>query len=197
MGEGVLPLPVHVHITSACLVDLFLSHSCTLVHVHVGMYKCVCIYMYMYIVLCMCIYTHADACVHKCLWTSLSICTLLSVDRIAVFSITVLREERVVVVAEQRPTCTDEEAFTWMNSVVPAVESIHNLNLYGIVLVPPGRLPRVRNRIIFPVFHIRIHVYMYTVHVLFSLFYFLFSLSFFFPGSEWDRAGTGDKGAVH
>ena len=63
--------------------------------------------------------------------------------RIAVFSITVLREERVVVVAEQRPACTDEEAFTWMNSVVPALESIHNLNLYGIVLVPPGGLPRV------------------------------------------------------
>ena len=62
------------------------------------------------------------------------------------FSITVLRDERVVVVAEQRPACTDEEAFTWMNNVVPAVESIHGLNLYGIVLVPPGRLPRVRAR---------------------------------------------------
>ena len=66
--------------------------------------------------------------------------------RIAVFSITVLRDERVVVVAEQRPACTDEEAFTWMNNVVPAVESIHGLNLYSIVLVPPGRLPRVRAR---------------------------------------------------
>ena len=59
------------------------------------------------------------------------------------FSLTVLREERVVVVAEQKPNCTDEEAFTWMNSVVPAVESIHGVNLYGIVLVQPGRLPRV------------------------------------------------------
>ena len=59
------------------------------------------------------------------------------------FSITVLREERVVVVAEQRPNCSDEEAFTWMNSVVPAAESIHGINLYGMVLVAPGRLPRV------------------------------------------------------
>ena len=65
--------------------------------------------------------------------------------RIAVFSITVLREERVVVVAEQKPNCSDEEAFTWMNSVVPAAESIHGVNLYGIVLVAAGRLPRVRD----------------------------------------------------
>ena len=49
----------------------------------------------------------------------------------------------MVVVAEQRPNCSDEEAFTWMNSVVPAAESIHGINLYGMVLVAPGRLPRV------------------------------------------------------
>ena len=30
-----------------------------------------------------------------------------------------------------------------MNSIVPAVESIHGINLYGIVLVSPGRLPKV------------------------------------------------------
>ena len=47
--------------------------------------------------------------------------------------------ERVV---EQKPNCTDEEASTWMNSVVPAVESIHGVNLYGIVLVGNGQLPR-------------------------------------------------------
>lgn len=29
--------------------------------------------------------------------------------RISVFSVTVLREERVVVVAEQKPGCTDDE----------------------------------------------------------------------------------------
>lgn len=34
-----------------------------------------------------------------------------------------------------------------MNSVVPAVESIHGINLYGIVLVPPGRLPKVYYKI--------------------------------------------------
>jgi acyl-CoA synthetase (AMP-forming)/AMP-acid ligase II len=62
--------------------------------------------------------------------------------RIAIFSVAVLKEERVVVVAEQKPNCTDEIAFTWMNSVVPAVESIHGINLYGIVLVSPGGLPK-------------------------------------------------------
>ena len=67
----------------------------------------------------------------------------LPISRITVFSINVLKDERVVVVAEQRPTCTDEEAFSWMNNVVPAVESIHGLNLYGIVLVHHNRLPRV------------------------------------------------------
>ena len=64
--------------------------------------------------------------------------------RIVVFSVTVYKEERVVVVAEQKPNCSDEEAFTWMNSVVPAVESIHGVNLYAIVLLSPGKLPRVR-----------------------------------------------------
>ena len=68
--------------------------------------------------------------------------------RIAVFSVTVLREERVVVVAEQKPNCTDEEAFTWMNSMVPAVESIHSVNVYGIVLVSAGRLPRGANGLV-------------------------------------------------
>ena len=64
------------------------------------------------------------------------------------FSVSVLREERVVVVAEQKPNCTDEEAFTWMNSVVPAVESIHGVNVYGIVLVSAGRLPKGANGLI-------------------------------------------------
>ena len=64
------------------------------------------------------------------------------------FSIPVLRDERVVVVAEQKPNCTDEEAHTWMNSVVPAVESIHGVNLYGLVLVASGRLPRGANGLV-------------------------------------------------
>lgn len=68
--------------------------------------------------------------------------------RIAIFSVNVMKEERVVVVAEQKPHCSDEEAFTWMNSVVPAVESIHGINLYGMVLVAPGRLPKYPNGIV-------------------------------------------------
>ena len=67
--------------------------------------------------------------------------------RIVVFSVTVYKEERVVVVAEQKPNCSDEEAFTWMNSVVPAVESIHGVNLYAIVLLAPGKLPRVKHNL--------------------------------------------------
>ena len=63
--------------------------------------------------------------------------------RLAVFSVSVLKLERVVVVAEQKPNCTDEQAFTWMNSVVPAIESIHSINLYGLILVKAGHLPRV------------------------------------------------------
>lgn len=68
--------------------------------------------------------------------------------RIAVFSVSVLHDERIVVISEQKPNCTDEEAFTWMNSVVPAVESIHGVNVYGIVLVSAGRLPRGANGLV-------------------------------------------------
>ena len=53
-----------------------------------------------------------------------------------------------MVVAEQKPNCTDEEAFTWMNSVVPAVESIHGVKIYGIVLASAGRLPRGANGLV-------------------------------------------------
>lgn len=35
--------------------------------------------------------------------------TLTCSDRIAVFSVTVLRDERVVIVAEQRPGCSEDE----------------------------------------------------------------------------------------
>ncbi|KAL5489571.1 hypothetical protein EMCRGX_G018680 [Ephydatia muelleri] len=63
-------------------------------------------------------------------------------NALAVFSVSVLKLERVVVVAEQKPNCTDEQAFTWMNSVVPAIESIHSINLYGLILVKAGHLPR-------------------------------------------------------
>ena len=42
--------------------------------------------------------------------------------RIAVFSTAVLREERVVIVAEQRPDCSEEESFQWMSRVLQVRE---------------------------------------------------------------------------
>lgn len=47
---------------------------------------------------------------------------LLCVRRIAVFSITVLHDERIVVVAEQRPDSTEEDSFQWMSRVL----QVHN-----------------------------------------------------------------------
>lgn len=47
---------------------------------------------------------------------------LLCVLRIAVFSITVLHDERIVVVAEQRPDSTEEDSFQWMSRVL----QVHN-----------------------------------------------------------------------
>lgn len=38
--------------------------------------------------------------------------------RIAVFSVTVLHDERVVIVAEQRPDSTEEDSFQWMSRVL-------------------------------------------------------------------------------
>ena len=63
-------------------------------------------------------------------------------QRLAVFSVHVLREERIVVVAEQGPGCSEEDAFHWMTNVLPAVESIHSTHLYGLALVPAGCLPK-------------------------------------------------------
>lgn len=42
--------------------------------------------------------------------------------RIAIFSIKVLRDERICVIAEQRPDCTEEESFQWMSRVLQAVD---------------------------------------------------------------------------
>ena len=63
-------------------------------------------------------------------------------QRLAVFSVPVYREERIVVVAEQHHLCTEEEAFQWMTNVLPAVESIHTSHLYGLALVSAGGLPK-------------------------------------------------------
>lgn len=62
--------------------------------------------------------------------------------RIAVFSIKVLRDERVCVVAEQRPDCSEEESFQWMSRVLQAVDSIHQVGIYCLALVPPNHLPK-------------------------------------------------------
>ncbi|XP_076286799.1 disco-interacting protein 2 isoform X4 [Lasioglossum baleicum] len=62
--------------------------------------------------------------------------------RIAVFSVRVLRDERICVVAEQRPDCSEEESFQWMSRVLQAVDSIHAVGIYCLALVPPNYLPK-------------------------------------------------------
>eukprot|EP00794_Sanderia_malayensis_P017721 gene17721-19492_t len=76
--------------------------------------------------------------------------TVLAVDpikfvhkgRLAVFCIHILKEERIVIVAEQKATCTEEESFQWMSHVLPAVDGIHNVGIYCLCLVAPDGLPR-------------------------------------------------------
>jgi len=62
--------------------------------------------------------------------------------RIAVFCIPVLKDERICIVAEQRPDCSEEESFQWMSKVLQAVDSIHQVGIYCLALVPPNYLPR-------------------------------------------------------
>lgn len=62
--------------------------------------------------------------------------------RIAIFSIKVLRDERICVLAEQRPECSEEESFQWMSRVLQAVDSIHQVGIYCLALVPPNYLPK-------------------------------------------------------
>ena len=50
------------------------------------------------------------------------------------FSIRVLRDERICVVAEQRPDCSEEESFQWMSRVLQAVDSIHQVGISFIYL---------------------------------------------------------------
>lgn len=97
--------------------------------------------------------------------------------RIAVFSVSVLKDERIIIIAEQRPDCTEEEvnnptpsciysnfspfgshaynqyfnvhvycvcqSFQWMSRVLQAVDSIHQVGVYCLALVPPNYLPKV------------------------------------------------------
>uniref|UniRef100_A0A8C5NGX1 DMAP1-binding domain-containing protein n=1 Tax=Gouania willdenowi TaxID=441366 RepID=A0A8C5NGX1_GOUWI len=62
--------------------------------------------------------------------------------RIAVFSIPVLHDERIVVVAEQRPDSTEEDSFQWMSRVLQAIDSIHQVGVYCLALVPSNTLPK-------------------------------------------------------
>ncbi|XP_051785013.1 disco-interacting protein 2 homolog C isoform X13 [Erpetoichthys calabaricus] len=62
--------------------------------------------------------------------------------RIAVFSITVLHDERIVIVAEQRPDSTEEDSFQWMSRVLQAIDSIHQVGVYCLALVPANTLPK-------------------------------------------------------
>ena len=79
--------------------------------------------------------------------------TVLAVDpikyvhrgRIAVFSIEVLREERMVIVAEQKSNCSEEESFQWMSHVLPAIDSVHAVGVYCLCLVTPNGLPKSSN----------------------------------------------------
>ena len=71
-----------------------------------------------------------------------SLSSIVRRGRIAVFSIRVLRDERICVIAEQRPDCSEEESFQWMSRVLQAVDSIHQVGIYCLALVPPNSLPK-------------------------------------------------------
>ncbi|XP_009200328.2 disco-interacting protein 2 homolog A isoform X6 [Papio anubis] len=62
--------------------------------------------------------------------------------RIAVFSVTVLHDDRVVLVAEQRPDASEEDSFQWMSRVLQAIDSIHQVGVYCLALVPANTLPK-------------------------------------------------------
>ncbi|XP_057191819.1 disco-interacting protein 2 homolog A [Triplophysa rosa] len=62
--------------------------------------------------------------------------------RIAVFSVSVLHDERIMVVAEQRPDASEEDSFQWMSRVLQAIDSIHQVGVYCLALVPANTLPK-------------------------------------------------------
>uniref|UniRef100_A0A8C1QFJ3 Disco-interacting protein 2 homolog A n=1 Tax=Cyprinus carpio TaxID=7962 RepID=A0A8C1QFJ3_CYPCA len=62
--------------------------------------------------------------------------------RIAVFSVSVLHDERIVVVAEQRPDGSEMDSFQWMSRVLQAIDSIHQVGVYCLALVPANTLPK-------------------------------------------------------
>lgn len=76
--------------------------------------------------------------------------------RIAIFSVQVLRDERIVIVAEQKPNVSEDEAFNWMVRVLQAIDSIHQVSIlrlqflcshfqvgvYCLALVAANQLPK-------------------------------------------------------
>ncbi|CAD6200008.1 unnamed protein product [Caenorhabditis auriculariae] len=62
--------------------------------------------------------------------------------RICVFSTNVLRDERIVIVAEQKPGTNEEEAFNWMSRVLQAIDTIHQVGIYCLALVAANQLPK-------------------------------------------------------
>ncbi|CAD5208915.1 unnamed protein product [Bursaphelenchus xylophilus] len=78
------------------------------------------------------------------------IATTLSVEplkfiyrgRVAVFSVPVLRDERIIVIAEQKQDASEEDSFNWMIRVLQAVDSIHQVGIYCLILVAPNQLPK-------------------------------------------------------
>uniref|UniRef100_A0A158Q7U2 AMP-binding domain-containing protein n=1 Tax=Elaeophora elaphi TaxID=1147741 RepID=A0A158Q7U2_9BILA len=62
--------------------------------------------------------------------------------RIAVFSVNVLRDERICIVAEQKPGVSEEDSFGWMSRVLQAIDSIHQVGIYCLALVPSNQLPK-------------------------------------------------------
>ncbi|MEE6471871.1 hypothetical protein FKM82_009403 [Ascaphus truei] len=76
--------------------------------------------------------------------TALAVESLKSLyrGRIAVFSATVFYDERIVVVAEQRPDASEEDSFQWMSRVLQAIDSIHQVGVYCLALVPANTLPK-------------------------------------------------------
>ncbi|XP_056283260.1 disco-interacting protein 2 homolog A-like [Pseudoliparis swirei] len=68
--------------------------------------------------------------------------TIKLINQIAVFSVSVLHDERIVVVAEQRPDASEEDSFQWMSRVLQAIDSIHQVGVYCLALVPANTLPK-------------------------------------------------------
>lgn len=63
--------------------------------------------------------------------------------RIAVFSVTVLHDERIVIVAEQRPDSTEEDSFQWMSRVLQVTPPCHCSSLFLSVFQLPLFMVRV------------------------------------------------------